>query len=332
MKVVYGFMLCCTLLLACSSRCYKGNIRQLYNRGMLSADLAPIALNESLLACPIEADETANPQQHEGWSAPLPDQALFGLFSIDQQYALCRDIFQDTFFQQALQAVPLPDSAAIDWYNYRKDFQLKLLPLETAHVLPFDSLDVLQRKMIHVLYHVKNWKFLPQTRTEGNYILHGQYLEKDQTILLYKTACKAANIYDISIKKAALTHRYYFIGTHELGHAMDQLRNDLDFSTTRQQARCEMQANIYGLIMTKALARLFSAMVQEYDRAFSAYVGPKKPCDSILMKRAMANFSAIEKYLDTPLEKQKALLLRDKMRLTALKKTDWGAWGCMGKR
>ena len=333
---MHRYLLCLLLAatsfsVACNSpHCFKTSVKKLYRKKLLSDGLEVIALNEYLLACPTVAESMHTPSTSTAYSAPLPEQLLFGIFSVNRQYEHCKDLFQQSTFQEAISQLPFPDQQAIAWYGERIKHQLLLLPLEEAESTPYDRLDDVQKKMINVFYHVKDWQFKPEKRSSGNYVLHGEYLPEQRVIMLYKTACKAGNIYEANIEKAALTHRYYFVGAHELGHAMDDLRNALHLATEKSRTQCEIQANIYGLVMTKAVARLFNARVQHYAKASAAMPpGSRMPCDSAFLAGTIQRWKDIELVLDKPLLKQVKMLGEGNLSVAGLQNDNWAAWGCM---
>ena len=336
-KVVYVII---TLSLASAgwqSCCHScSNITKNVRNGRLTEDLVNAEINSPLLACPSlqEGDSllgsTANSTKSDQFSPALPDQALFSMFFVKTQYQYCKDIFADTFFTAAMNRVAEPDSSAIAWYEKRKSYNYFILPVDNTVSVDLADMDETQKKLVTVFHHIQAWYFIPEVNLDGDMILMGQYNDTAHLITMFKNSCKASEIYGAAVKKAALSHRFYFIGSHEFGHGIDQEQGFLDRSTVEALARSELRANVFGLIMTKAICRLFNGMIRTYGDAVAKNPKIIRPCDSVFVSRIRTNWANMEEYFSTLIDQAKVDLIRQNQKPGSTPvKGNWAVLGCL---
>lgn len=324
-------------LISCNRNCTNLNLKRAVDVGVLSEALAILDVDNTLLSCPIypdtdsDIDDSTSGIPDGKWQPPLPGRALFSMFFTIEQYALCRDIYQDKLFLEQLKDIPEPDKQVHDWYEKRSRYNYLILPDGDHNSSEWDSLDYVQRKMATVFFNIKGWKFHATKMENDGFVIHGIYDSQTHIINLYKTSCKAVNIYGSNVGKSALSHRFYFIGAHEIGHSLDQMRGKLDNSTTNAAIMCEKRANIYGLLMTRGICRLFNGMTKSYKSILLTKNDIKlKQCDVLFINNIEEKWNSMEGYF-------LALSQRAKQDYYSINHTnndsqkDWGIWGCLEK-
>jgi len=322
MQLSVGFISCC-------KKCT--NINRSVSRNLLTPDLVVIAISDKRLACPTtyQGDSVLGnidlaTTTDNGYQPSLPDQALFSMFFLQDQYDRCKDIFTDPFFIQALVDVPEPDSNDLSWFEKRRIYNTSFLPLDSTVEVNLQHIDIIQRKMIKVFHSILAWYFIPQVNSSRDFIIYGQYDDRSHTIRMYKNSCLAGKIYGSNIGSAALAHRFFFIGGHELGHAIDNLRGKLDRSTQQMLEQSELRANVYGLILTKGVCRLMNGMTSSYMDAVNKNKNIIRPCDSIYVQGIVQRWQNIESLFTSLIGEAKDNLTTNKKVNTLL-----SAYGCI---
>ncbi|KAA3652965.1 MAG: hypothetical protein DWQ10_18725 [Calditrichaeota bacterium] len=263
------------LLQACShtKMCISENgIVKNVNSGKLSPDIAILAIDNEVIACPSNfqgsIEECNKNSINDDYVQTDVYELLFSLFYSQYQYEIISDIIETDFFIELLTKLPDPDSSAIAWFNTQKNFLSNLVVINQKtsafNDLQISELSVSQRKMISVFYKNNSWTYCPSSKKENGKKIHGYYKDKPRETIIYKTACNAKSIYETNIKDAAKTLRYIFISAHELCHAIDNEAGLLDKSTIDNRKIIEKRANIVGALLSRAVARLFVERINNY--------------------------------------------------------------------
>ncbi|WP_276374313.1 hypothetical protein [Chryseolinea sp. H1M3-3] len=297
-RLIIGAIICTS----CVAYRLEHRLVEQVNKGRLHEDLTVIALNSPELACPkysqgrsTECPPGTSLQQSDGYDPSLPDMVLFSMFFLQHQYDAVRDIIETPPFIKALAQVPDPDKEILSWYrDYRSTFHSFFIPSQDSNRLEWTQI---QMKLLPVFHNIQSWNFCPSQRNTARGIVHGVY--KDDQITLYKTACNAGKIYGSNIKTLARSYRFLFIGAHELGHAIDNEAGLLDNSTGDARLASEKRANLSGLIMAKAMARLLYKRTQMYQNGFlaSSHSGRMK-YDQAFIHRLESKGAKVERYFD----------------------------------
>ena len=315
--------------------CKKLEIIEAVKKGFLSPDLALVDVNARILACPqyLQGDSTLcspAPQITKTWDAQLPNDLIWTLFFSKKHYEHCKDIFRNDFFQASMANIPEPTDDALDWFMYRWHYFTSLLPIDDTvpEYTDISELEMVQRKMISVFFRIKSWTYCPEQKViGGNFTVHGVY-DKEHNIVLYKNACLAKQIYKSNINNLALAFKFHFVGAHELSHAIDDLNGSLNYETDESRIACELSANVNGLIMTKAICRLFNAYFGYYKVKVYENLETAKLCDTLFINNIVNDWRDVESLFNEEISKAQKRI-GAKTPIDKLKKEEWSEWGCI---
>lgn len=301
-------------------------------RNLISPDFFNLVLNSDFLGCPQfnQGDSALCGKivNSKGpWDIGLPDGLLFTILFHPAHYKFIKKILDDKFLAQSLATVPEPTKEALKWFDYRRHFNTILVPTTDGDV-DNASYDEIQRKMIAIYYSIKSWTYCPERMEYGLMTVHGIF-DNDNNIIIYNTACKASNIYQSRISDTALAFRLFFVCGHEFAHALDKMNGVLTPNpTSATRDICEKRANINGLILTRAYARLFQEMLMYYKNLIKD-CSQCLPCDESYLKQTIKKWEKIDDYFVSKISEAKRVLNTGISSQLPERNNEWSNWACM---
>ncbi|MGN6181383.1 MAG: ImmA/IrrE family metallo-endopeptidase [Mucilaginibacter sp.] len=300
-------------------------------RHLITPDLFNTAINYQQFICPtyFQGDTTqcgTITDARDKWNAGLPDGLIFTAIFNASEYAIIKPILQDSFFLDAIAKVPSPSKEALEWFNNRKIANEMVIPLENDTVHN-GHLDAIQTKMITVFYSIRSWTFCPEVPTaDDGGLMRGRFDTTSRKLVVYKDACLADKVYDLDINSAALAFRLFFVTAHELGHVVDLSSGKL---AAVYLTEAEDRANLFGLIMTEAFAKLVNIHLNAYQKAIHAY-DKVLPCDVAYIDRAVQTWSHMDQYFVGRITEAKALLnANPSVQAISRIQQNWIVFACM---
>jgi hypothetical protein len=226
--------------------------------------------------------------------------------------------------QQSLTKVPMPSPAAIAWYDEWKNATISFLESDEGPAL-YEALNEVQKKMVTVLHSVNSWTFCPKEKYGPLGTTHATF-DDSNNIVIYRTACKAPDIYEANVSETALVHRLFFVCAHEIAHVIDRKTGVLGLE---ERAKSERRANVNGLIITLAFAKIFNEKLRQ-DLQIVRQSENKAQCDVKYLTSMIKKWSKIEKYLDGKIADAKKIYNNNQSAATALRRNkEWTMWACM---
>ena len=307
------------------------NFEQGVAQHLITPGLFNTALDYQQFICPtyFQGDTTqcgTKTDSHDKWDASLPDGLIFTAIFNPSEYAIIKPILQDPFFLNAIAKVPAPSKEAMEWFNNRKIANEMVIPLEydTVHN---ETLDEIQKKMVTVFYSIRSWTFCPEVPiTDDGGLIRGKFDTTSRKLVIYKDACLADRVYDLNVNAAALAFRLFFVTSHELGHVVDLSSGKLaDIYTTEAEHR----ANLFGLILTEAFAKLINVHLAAYQKIVHNF-DKTLPCDVAYIDRTVQTWSKMDQYFVGRISEAKSYL-NNNTAMSKLSKTqkNWSAYACI---
>lgn len=301
---------------------------------LISPDLFNIQINSEFLGCPqfTQGDSSLCDRvinKRGQWDIGLPDGLLFTILFEPTHYKFIKQIFKDPFLVASLKNIPDPSAEAMQWFENRRRYNTTLVTTPDSAEPEAFVLDETQKKLISVYYSVKSWTYCPEEVSRGLLTVHGIF-DENSNVVIYKTACKASNVYDSNISDTALAFRLFFVCGHEFSHALDKTSGLLPPNPNGSiRDFCEKRANINGLILTRAFARLFQQMLIEFKTAVDN-CQQCLPCDKPFLKQTIKKWDKIDDYFTSKISVAKKNLNTEiNMLQQSPQQNEWTAWSCL---
>lgn len=329
MKLFIIPILLTTLHLQSSGQCRNLSFEEGSRRKLISDDLFNTSINSQFLGCPnnVSGDSVLCGQvryERSSYDIGLPDMLFFTVFLTPRHYDFCKAVFDDPFIRQSLTHVPMPSVAAIAWYDKWKNYTVNLLESD-ENPYAFEMLDEVQKKMVTVLHAVNSWTFCPKENYGPQGTTHATF-DDNNNIVIYRTACKTPDIYEANVSETALVHRLFFVCAHEIVHVIDRKSGVLG---TEKRAKSEQRANVNGLVITLAFAKIFNEKLRQ-DLLIVKHSENKARCDVKYLTAMIKKWSKIEMYLDNKIAIAKRIYNNEQSAAAAFNKNkEWMLWACM---
>lgn len=247
--------------------------------GRLNADLSPLLLDYVPGTCPHKSEgkdidnlcKDTSPSvvppevpPNENWNGIDFEYELLQLFLNEDNYQVCKDIFDDSAFKNEIFKIPPISGNLIDYYRYQSISRRKYFESNSKSPdIPYYNreFDDLQLRIFYVFHSISSWNYCASPRHVYWLSRYGRVLglfDPFRRIVLFDGVCTSVDIYGFKISKITATHRAMLIAAHELGHAIETLsRPEGSQLNGRQQ---EARATFLATYIAQCNARLFNKM------------------------------------------------------------------------